>query len=83
MKRLVAFCLLVALWAWLPVVLFVLTGPRPRVWVVPGIGIYTRNLCGSYDRWMIWTGGLPRWPNGPLGKSADGCILPEGSVKPQ
>lgn len=72
MKRLAAFLLLVGSVV-LPVAVLDFTGPRPRVWVLPGFGIYTRNVCGSYDRWMIWTGGRPHWPNGPLGKSATAC----------
>lgn len=47
-------------------------GSHPDLWLVRCCGLYTRNYCGTYDRWITWDRGL-RLPNGILGRDREAC----------
>lgn len=46
---------------------------------ITGMGIFHRNDCGTYDRWMIWADDplgpvkVPLFPNGVWGKDSKDC----------
>lgn len=51
-----------------------------RDFLLTDMGIFHRNDCGTYDRWVIWSSGspnapvhVPMFPNGLLGKNASDC----------
>ena len=48
------------------------SGSHPPLLFNSGLGIFTRNDCGTYDRYITWGNGL-HMPNGILGRPRGDC----------
>ncbi len=48
------------------------SGPRPGI-LFTRYGVFSRNNCGTYDRWVTWDGHRLHWPNGITGRDPRYC----------
>lgn len=50
-----------------------------RDFTITDVGIFHKNDCGTYDRWVVWADNpdgpikVPLFPNGILGKDSKYC----------
>lgn len=65
-----ATVLFAIVFAWLGFTAFFSGSNPPLLW--SEYGVFTRNNCGTYDRWLLWARGL-HMPNGILGRDRSAC----------